>query len=417
MIEELGFLNHWLKSGNVDFPLDYGINEEHFVVLKDAWNFINDFKDRYGKLPTSDLLSVEFEDFRVLEELDPIEYYVNALFEYNALVKFRPVIERSAELMVEGKTLQAINLIDAWIEDFKQKQHSELRYTDWVSEAEKRYEEYMKTHLREGMSGLSTGIPELDRVTGGWQEDDLILLFGRLGEGKSLLGLLFAYYVWRQAVINKLDRPVVFISTEMPVLEIAYRLDTMNQHFSNRSLVDGTLPDPDLYREYLEVLAKKKPGFYIFSQDDNDGKPFTPTTIHKIVKDFNPLFMVIDQLYDIQDDRYEGDIRKRIVSVTRKIRDINLMTRTPTILIAQAGRVAAHEAKRDKEYNPDIDTVQESDFPAQKATKVLSLRQLDNMFRLTVKKNRGREKGANIYLHADIDTGIYESVSAEEVNF
>ena len=102
MIEELGFLNHWLKSGNVDFPLDYGINEEHFVVLKDAWNFINDFKDRYGKLPTSDLLSVEFEDFRVLEELDPIEYYVNALFEYNALVKFRPVIERSAELMTGG---------------------------------------------------------------------------------------------------------------------------------------------------------------------------------------------------------------------------------------------------------------------------------------------------------------------------
>lgn len=43
-----------------------------------------------------------------------------------------------------------------------------------------------------GVTGIPTGIPELDRMTGGWQPGNLIFAAGRPGMGKTQLGLKFA---------------------------------------------------------------------------------------------------------------------------------------------------------------------------------------------------------------------------------
>jgi len=45
-----------------------------------------------------------------------------------------------------------------------------------------------------GVTGIPTGIPELDRMTGGWQPGNLIFTAGRPGLGKTQLGLKFAMH-------------------------------------------------------------------------------------------------------------------------------------------------------------------------------------------------------------------------------
>jgi replicative DNA helicase len=275
----------------------------------------------------------------------------------------------------------------------------------------------MKRHGHTGLWGLPTGIKTLDELTGGWRNDDLVLLAGRTNEGKSMVGGFFAYHAWRALQTANINSPVIYITTEMPELEVSFRLDTLKAHFSNRALNEGHLPEHELYQEYLQELKKKDTSFLILSEEANGGRPFTPLDIRALIESEKPAFMVIDQLYDLSDGTSESDIRKRIVRVTNGIRETNLYTQTPMMLIAQAGRNAAKEAKKDPNATPELFDIQESDNPAQKATRVLTLRLLNDTFKMSLKKNRGGKKDQDIFMKADLDSGYWEENFPETLVF
>lgn len=418
MIEELQLINHWLKEKDPAFLSKLGIDKSYFFALPEIVTWVEDFRNNNkGNVPTSDLVSVEFDEFRKLTDLDDVEYLVKTLKEQKAYTEYAPALQRGAEMLNQGKTMESMFLLRSDLDTIIKKYSTKIGSYDWIRDAVSRYDEYMKKHGGTGISGLTTGIPKLDDLTGGWLEDDLVLLAGRLNEGKSLLGTFFAFNVWMQMKKANIDRPVVFISTEMSALEVSYRLDTMKAHFSNKALREGRLSDPESYREYLEILSKESSGFIIMSQESNGGNPFKTSDIHAIVESEKPTFLVVDQLYDIMDARSEWDIRRRIVNVTREIRDINLMTKTPTMLLAQAGRDAAREARKNEKATPEIDTIQESDNPAQKATRVITLRKISDTFKLSLKKNRSGKKDEDVYLRADIDSGIFEPTTEDELVF
>lgn len=418
MLEELMFLNHWLKSKDPHYPQKYGITREYFISLFDIYDWVIEQYHQFRCLPTLETTAVEFEDFRIVEDLDSIDYIVNALRNQRAYMDYRPMLEKHAIALNEGQNAlelmyQARNELEKKLKRYA----GQITYYDWAKNALDRYEKYMEKHGKDGLAGLPTGISSLDELTGGWKEDDMILLAGRLNEGKSLLGVFFAYAVWRFIKNAGLENPVIYITTEMPELEVAYRLDTLRKHFSNRALNEGRLEDPQLYKEYLEELSQLKNSLLILSQESNRGNPFTPEDIHLIIDTYKPAFIVIDQLYDLVDGTNERDIRRRIVNVTSNIRQINLLTRTPIMLLAQAGRQFAKEAKKNVNLTPELEDVQESDNPAQKATKAITIKQIGEVFKLSVKKNRGGPKNKDVYLRSFIDTGFYEEITVEQLQF
>lgn len=418
MLEELMYLNHWLGSRDPYYNRKFGIDRSYFIALQDVFVWIENFReDTHGHIPTMETVVSQFEDFRKVKELDNIEYVVNVLREQRAYMDYRPLLTDNAKTVQSGQTIEAMwkmrNEIDGLLGKYTQ---TMTRY-DWVKNATDRYNQYMEKHGVEGLLGLSTGLKKLDEVTGGWKDDDLILLAGRTNEGKSYLGNFFSFMVWRSLMIAKMKQPVIYITTEMPELEVSYRLDSMKQHFSNRALNDGKLKDPSLYKEYLEDLQKKENSFLILTQESNRGMPFTPQDIRAIIESERPAFVCIDQLYDLSDGTGERDIRKRIVNISNGIREVNLYTKTPTMLIAQAGRDSAKEAKKDPNASPELHQIQESDAPAQKSTKTLTIRKLDDTFKLSLKKNRGGERNKDFYLRADLDTGVFEETTEEEMVF
>lgn len=418
MYDELQALNHWLNSKDAGFLRKHGIDRTYFFSLKSIADWIEDFHSKSGKLPSAETASVEFEDFRKVEELEPVDYVVNKLLECKAYSEYRPLLKKNAEMIAGGKTIEAMWDMKNHVETMIKNYTSKMTRYDWVKDAKARFESYMETHGQEGLAGLTTGFKGLDDLTGGWRADDLILIMARLNEGKSLLGTFFSYMVWRSLQSAGINDPVIFITTEMPKEEVAYRLDTMRAHFSNNELGQGKLKDTDLYREYLEELEKKDTSFLILDQDSNGGKPFTPSDIRSIIETEKPVFICIDQLYDISDGTGEKDIRKRIVNVSNQIREVNLNTLTPIMLITQAGRESAKSMKKDSNATPELHEVQESDNPGQKATRVLALRMLDdNMFKITLKKNRSGKKNTDIFAEVDIDKGIWNEVSQEESVF
>jgi len=72
---------------------------------------------------------------------------------------------------------------------------------------------------KDGMTGLPTGIQTLDRLTGGWQNSEMVILAGRPSQGKTNVGLFFA-----RTLAFKNNIPVQFFSLEMGLPHIAQRV-------------------------------------------------------------------------------------------------------------------------------------------------------------------------------------------------
>lgn len=418
MRNEIQLINHYLNSKDVNFLTKYNIDSSFFISTSQIIEWINEYAKVNGSLPTIETVKEKFEDFEIIEDLDAISFLVEELRKTKISIEFRTALLETAQMTADGQVFEAVNKMRQDIERISKQYTGELDKYDWVKNANDRYNQYLKTHNKEGLLGIPTGISKLDELTGGWKKDDLVLIVGRLGEGKSLMSAFFAYHAWWSFVKANITSPVIYISTEMPELEVAYRLDTLRAHFSNRELNEGKLKDVEAYKEYLEELEKKNNSLLILTEDSNNGRAFTPYDIRKIIENERPGLVVIDQLYDLSDGTGERDIRKRIVNVSNDIRDVNMYTQTPIIWVAQAGRESAKEAKKDSKASPEIYQVQESDTPAQKSTKVITLRLINNeVIKLSLKKNRSGVKDVDVYLRADIDKGYYGEIEEEALAF
>ncbi|MBW9247481.1 replicative DNA helicase, partial [Pseudomonas paracarnis] len=91
------------------------------------------------------------------------------------------------------------------------------------------------------VTGLPSGLEDLDELTSGFQEADLIILGARPSMGKTSLALNFI----DTALQAKLDRTVQVFSMEMPAKALMYRLMGILGHIDLGRLLKGKLDDDD----------------------------------------------------------------------------------------------------------------------------------------------------------------------------
>ena len=89
-----------------------------------------------------------------------------------------------------------------------------------------------------GLTGIPTGLTQLDGLTGGWQPGDLIILAARPAMGKTAALLHFA----RTAALDHGHHTAIF-SLEMPTLQLMQRMVASEvPGYSNSDLRRGNLP-------------------------------------------------------------------------------------------------------------------------------------------------------------------------------
>ena len=108
---------------------------------------------------------------------------------------------------------------------------------DAISAIEKLY------HRKESCTGISTGFTELDYITSGFQNSELIVIGARPSVGKTALALTMASNI---AIKNKM--PVGFFTLEMTGIALLNRLIASESRINSAKLRSGMLSPNDFHK-------------------------------------------------------------------------------------------------------------------------------------------------------------------------
>lgn len=109
-------------------------------------------------------------------------------------------------------------------------------------------------HREEHLTGVTSGFNELDRVTCGWQETDLIILAARPSVGKTAFALSLAMNASKQV-------PVGFFSLEMSDRQLSHRALSSESGLLLWNIRNGKLTDSEMkviYEGGIKPMAKRE---------------------------------------------------------------------------------------------------------------------------------------------------------------
>ena len=134
-----------------------------------------------------------------------------------------------------------------------------------IKEAVQRLDELFKSES--DITGLSTGFSDLDKMTSGFQNSDLVIIAGRPSMGKTA----FAMNVVEHAALNQ-NKPVLVFSLEMPANQLVVRMLSSLGKIDQTRIRSGNLLEDDWPRLSAAAQKLKSASLYI---DDTPGiSPF-----------------------------------------------------------------------------------------------------------------------------------------------
>lgn len=119
------------------------------------------------------------------------------------------------------------------------------RFSINTSKQAKRFIEILKERLKtygtpvvDGLTGVPTGFRSIDKITGGWQNTDLVIIAGRPGMGKTA----FVLNTLRKAAVQH-GKPTAIFSLEMSDIQLVDRLVAAETEINQEKLKKGLVTD------------------------------------------------------------------------------------------------------------------------------------------------------------------------------
>jgi replicative DNA helicase len=188
--------------------------------------------------------------------------------------------------------------------------------------------------------GLNTGHSKINKITGGWQPGDLIILAGRPSMGKTAISLLFAKFPALQG------KNVLYFSLEMHRNRIADRILSLECEIDSQKLLSGKLENYQW--EQLDVKSNK---FKDIDLKIEDNSTLTIENIKQICfkehakKEID--LVVIDYLGLIVPPTGKQSTNDKIGHISRSVKGLAKRLDCPIILLSQLNRaVESRPTKR-----------------------------------------------------------------------
>ena len=197
--------------------------------------------------------------------------------------------------------------------------------------------------LKGEITGLRTGFPDLDRVTSGLHENELIIIAARPAMGKTA----FAVNLAVNAASNS-DKAVALFNMEMGAEQLAMRMLASAGQIDQTKLRKGYLEHNDWKKvnEAISRLAELK--LFI---DDTPGMTMgeIKSKCRRLASSENGLgLVIIDYLQLISGSaKYAGNRQQEVSEISRSLKTMAMELNVPVVALAQLSRsVEGREDKR-----------------------------------------------------------------------
>ena len=230
------------------------------------------------------------------------------------------------------------------------------------------------------ISGLSTGLHDLDKFISGLNNSDLMLLAARPGMGKTSMALNIALNVAKKYP----KKTVAFFSLEMSKQQLVTRLISNESFVDNKKLVTGRLDPEDWSKIGLASTVLNQTDLRV---DDNPS--LTVAEMNAKCRRLENLGLVIIDYLQLMTAaggpvKYGGENRQQVVSdISRSLKIMAKELNVPVVCLSQLSR--ANESRQDK--RPMLSDLRESGAIEQDADEVLFLYREDYYNKETEKQN------------------------------
>jgi len=208
----------------------------------------------------------------------------------------------------------------------------------------------LKGRMDSEITGITTGIRDLDITLGGWSNGDLIVIAGRPGMGKTAIALHHA------KVAAKLNKHIYMFSLEMANTRIADRVIVGETGINNYQYKLGNVNGEEYERIKTWVESKGNLPIYL------DERSFVGIDYiisnARMRKRKNQLDMVIIdylQLVDMAQEK-NGTRDQAIGIVTRKLKSLAKELNVPILLLSQLNRKVEERSNK----RPSLQDLRES---------------------------------------------------------
>ncbi len=202
---------------------------------------------------------------------------------------------------------------------------------------------------QDGVTGVSSGYADLDKMTTGFQPSDLIIVAARPSMGKTTFAMNMAEHAAMTC-----DKPAIIFSLEMPSEQIMMRMLASLGRINQGKIRTGQLDDDDWARlsSTMGILLEKGKMFV----DDSSG--LTPTEVRsrarRIAKDHGGVSMImIDYLQLMRVPSLSDNRTLEIAEISRSLKALAKELKCPVMALSQLNRGLEQRADK-RPINSDL---------------------------------------------------------------
>jgi replicative DNA helicase len=215
----------------------------------------------------------------------------------------------------------------------------------------------------EGVTGVPTGFHELDKMTGGFQNSDLIIVAGRPSHGKTA----FALSLGRNAAVDR-HKPtgIAIFSLEMSEQQLVVRLLSAEAKVSAQKLRTGTLP-PNDWKNLSRVVGRLAESKIFIDDTASISVLELRAKARRLKSEHNIGMVIVDYLQLVQGPKNSESREREISWISRSLKALAKELNVPVVALSQLNRSV--EVRGDK--RPMLADLRESGAIEQDADVVI----------------------------------------------
>ena len=393
-------LNKVLATGDMSLISNNGITEDIFHTYRDEFKYIWDVYREYGCAPDKASFLVKFPNFDLFNEEDakaPLDrFLLDGLKEAHVFSELAEAIGKSTEL-INQNSYRGLEFLQNKLNQIQTQ--IGINSVDIIKNASERLKIYQQKCVSDSGFYISSGFPELDMVTNGWQRgEEFVVVMARTGIGKSWFLIATAEAAWKSGF------NVGFISPEMTANSVGYRFDTVHQHFSNTNLTFGK-KEKGYDENYIRSLQEQSNGFFVATPRDF-GNSVTVSKLKAFCEVNKVDILFVDGISYLADERANrNDSRTmELTHISEDLMELSNVLKIPILTVVQANRAAT----ANKDEAPDLESIRDSDGIGYNASRVIAMRQsADKTVEIRLRKNRYGISGGKLSFNWDAEHGRF----------